>query len=211
MACSEWQQLAQKHADPPGTDGLYPWVVAISLTADLAWSFSDGLARVGFGTYGLHGTGDHKTGYIDKTGKLVIPATFRDAAPFYEGLALVYDDNGNYGFIDKTGKVVVPLKYDYAGSFSEGLAGVFLDGKYGFIDKSGNIAIRPQFTAASDFLHGSACVKIGGTVINPNPWTPNIGGGSPVYALIDKSGKTLKTPSADDCMQSKFIDRPWLN
>ncbi len=43
-----------------------------------------------------------KYGFIDKTGKLVIPCKWRQAFPFREGLAVVSDENDKYGYIDKT-------------------------------------------------------------------------------------------------------------
>ena len=52
-----------------------------------------------------------KFGFIDKTGKLVIPAQFDDAEPFSKGLAVV-KIKGKYGFIDKAGKLVIPAKFD---------------------------------------------------------------------------------------------------
>jgi hypothetical protein len=63
-------------------------------------------------------------GFMDKTGNLVIPAAFRGASDFAEGLSAVFlEREGKSGFIDKTGKMVTPL-FDVALSFSEGLAPV---------------------------------------------------------------------------------------
>lgn len=184
--------------------------IVIPISFDDASSFSEGLARVGFGEYGMHNTGDHKTGFIDKTGKLVIPATYRDAASFHEGLAVVTDGR-LYGFIDKTGKAVIALKYEVARSFSEGMAIVFANGKYGYIDKSGGFAISPRFSYASDFLSESACVKLGGETADPTGYQlPLFIGERSEYALIDKTGKIIKGPSSDDCMQAKWTGRPWL-
>ena len=52
-----------------------------------------------------------KWGYIDKTGREVIPCKYDDASSFSEGLAKV-KKSGKYGFIDKTGREVVPFIYD---------------------------------------------------------------------------------------------------
>ena len=83
-------------------------------------------------------------GYIDKTGKEVIPCRFYDTGGFYEGLARVWLDD-KWGFIDKTGKEVIPCIYDGADNFREGLAIVELDGKYGYIDKSGKEVIPCKY------------------------------------------------------------------
>ena len=60
--------------------------------------FSEGLARVKL---------NDKWGFIDKTGKEVVPPKYDETGNFHEGLAKV-KLNGKYGFIDTTGKEVVP-------------------------------------------------------------------------------------------------------
>ena len=89
-----------------------------------------------------------KFGFIDKTGKEVIPIKYDGAYIFSEGLASV-ELNGKWGFIDKTGKEVTPIKYDDAKSFSEGLAVVKLNNKWGFIDKTGKEVIPIKYDYAS--------------------------------------------------------------
>ena len=66
-------------------------------------NFSEGLAAVR--------AADGKLGYIDKTGKIVIPPQFLYARPFSEGLAAVSNDQFAFGYIDAHGKVVIPLMY----------------------------------------------------------------------------------------------------
>ena len=68
-----------------------------------------------------------KYGFINKTGKVVIPCKWRWARDFHEGLAAVVDANGKYGFINKTGKVVIPCQWRDADDFHEGLASVYDD------------------------------------------------------------------------------------
>ena len=75
---------------------------------------------------------NHKMGFIDKTGKEIVPPKYDDAGVFIEGLAKV-KLNGKWGLIDKTGKEIVPPKYDDAGVFIEGLAQVELNGKEFYI------------------------------------------------------------------------------
>ncbi|WP_462351775.1 WG repeat-containing protein [Capnocytophaga leadbetteri] len=79
---------------------------------------------------------DKKYGFIDKTGKEVIPIKYDDAESPSEGLAKV-KLNDKYGFIDKTGKEVIPIKYDYVADFSEGLAEVELNNKWFYINQKG--------------------------------------------------------------------------
>jgi hypothetical protein len=108
-----------------------------------------------------------RKGFIDKTGKIVIPAIYSDARSFQEGLAAVALNHRDYGFIDKDGKVVIPLNYAHAWPFSEGLAGVqekgmkdagAFGGKWGFMDKSGKFVIPPKYDSVGPFSEGLACV-----------------------------------------------------
>ena len=77
-------------------------------------------------------------GFIDKTGKVVIPCQWKDAWPFSEGLAAVQDFDKKWGYIDKTGKVVIPCKWLEAECFENGRAYV-RDEKWYYIDKTGKI------------------------------------------------------------------------
>ena len=134
---------------------------------DLAWEFSEGLAAVCL---------NDKLGYIDKSGKEVIPFIYDQTGDYYErfyelpdehdrpwafsdGLVKVESD-GKPSYIDKEGKQVIPIKYDDARSFSEGLAAVGLDGRYGFIDMAGNEVIPLQYDIAYDFIEGLGNVEL---------------------------------------------------
>jgi len=114
--------------------------------------FSDGLAAIA--REEKHPTVNWKIrrwGYIDKTGKVVIPYTFDNARTFSEGLAAVHD-GFHWGFIDKSGKVVIPLRYQYVHGFHHSLAAVAVkDGQWGYIDHGGVMKIAAQFSEAGDF------------------------------------------------------------
>ena len=103
---------------------------------------------------------DNKYGFVDKTGKEVIPCIYEEADNFSDGLALVRRvGEYNYGYIDKTGKVVIPCNYVYAESFSEGLAAVGNSkGEYGYIDKLGNLVVPYTYDSASNYEEGTALV-----------------------------------------------------
>src|SRR5947207_15985085 len=66
---------------------------------------------------------DGKWGFIDRTGKIVIPLQFDSANDFHEGLALV-TANGKNLFIDASGRSVITPQFDIVDHFSEGLAAV---------------------------------------------------------------------------------------
>lgn len=112
-------------------------------------AFSEGLSCVNY---------KGKYGFIDKSCKLVISASYDKAYSFSEGLAAV-SKNGKWGFINKTNKMIISAKYDNVGSFSENLAMVNVSGKYGYIDKKGSIIIKPQYSEAGYFSEGLALVK----------------------------------------------------
>ena len=83
---------------------------------------------------------DYRYGYMDKTGKEVIPCIYGGAWDFHEGIAKVCENeqySSKYGFIDKSGNMIIPIVYDYASYFSEGLAVVKKGDKWGVVDKTG--------------------------------------------------------------------------
>ena len=178
--------------------------------------FSEGLVSVA-----LYDLGDYTYGYMDKTGKLVIPYSYLSANPFSEGLACVENRNHNIVYIDKNGKVVITVTYDNAGSFSEGLALVskYEDDrpKYGYIDKNGKLVIPLSFAweGASSFSDGLARImkeeKYGyidktGKIVIPCIYdeAEDFCGGVAVvslngeFGIIDKTGKITALGIYDD-------------
>ena len=83
---------------------------------------------------------DGRWGFIDKTGKLVIPCQWKKVLWFSEGLAGVQDDNEKWGFIDKKGKVVLPFVWSNVQWFRNGRVRVqtVLGGGWHDIDREGN-------------------------------------------------------------------------
>jgi len=74
---------------------------------EVKYAFSDGYARV---------IQDGRWGFIDKTGKLVIPAQFDKAEDFSNGLAPVLKD-GSWGYINKNGDLVIDYQFRRAFGF----------------------------------------------------------------------------------------------
>lgn len=108
----------------------------------------------------VHSSGiGYAFGYVDRTGKLVIPYQFGSAQPFQEGLAAVSIDR-KYGFINTSGKVVIKPEYDAVESFKNGFARVKMNGKFGFIDKTGKLITKIIFDNAYDFSDGLAAVGV---------------------------------------------------
>lgn len=80
---------------------------------------------------------DGKWGFIDRTGKMVIPPTYDAAYDFSEGLAAVRVGNG-WGYINHDNKLVINIEHHVAEEFQGGLARVtWPGGKWGYIDQTG--------------------------------------------------------------------------
>jgi len=139
--------------------------------------FSDGLAKV---------TVNGKVGFIDATGKLVIPAKFYDAGRFSEGLAPFENAHEKWGYIDSTGRIVVPPRFDWAIPFEEGLALVQVGKLWGYIDNKGAVAIEPKFEEAESFSEGFAAIGYYDKDLEWMAATPRKGRW--VRRFIDKTG-----------------------
>jgi hypothetical protein len=140
---------------------------------------------------------DHdRAGYIDRTGKVVIPLCFDKVGVFSEGLAR-FERDQNWGYIDTGGSVVIEPRFPWAQEFYDGLARVQvtgqplgIDGRWGFIDKTGKVVIAPDYEegfgeksniGADDaeyaFHDGLATVRVGESA-----------------GFIDRSGKLVIPP-----------------
>lgn len=122
--------------------------------------FSEGLTFV---------RSNNRFGYIDNTGKEVIPCQFEEARSFTEGLAGV-KKYGKWGYIDKEGNTVIPFIYDSIMDFSEGLASASKNGWTGFIDKAGNTVVPFEYDGSMEFSEGLAWVSkdgLCGLIKNP--------------------------------------------
>jgi len=82
----------------------------------------------------------NKWGFIDKTGKIVIPPQYESVDNFSEGLAAVNNCNEAF-FIDPAGKKIVLGNFTFASSFLGGISrvnvGMNRDTQWGYIDRTG--------------------------------------------------------------------------
>ncbi len=107
-------------------------------------------------------TQDGKVGYIDISGKIVIPAGFTHGRDFSEGLAAVFSgkDDGWY-YIDPSGKRAFNGTFEKAEAFSEGLAAVANENlKFGYINNKGKNIVMPQYDEGYPFNDGIAGVRL---------------------------------------------------
>jgi hypothetical protein len=102
-------------------------------------------------------------GYLDTAGRVVIPAQFKDARPFSEGLAAVEVD-GKWGYIDRAGRMEIPPRFLRAKAFKNGRALVEVSPEdWRYIDRIGKVAIDLSFKwsiRAREFSEGLAAVYI---------------------------------------------------
>ena len=147
---------------------------------------------------GIYNTDDSKYGYMDKTGKIKIPAQYDDAYEFSEGLAVVaerYDYEelpdadtdafyGTYWYINSKGERVYTKEKVWLSTFKNGLAmakvGAF--GYLYYINKEFEKAFDGAFANAKPFSEGYAAVKIEGSTY-PHPILPD------KWSYIDMTGK----------------------
>lgn len=112
---------------------------------------------------------ENKTGFIDKSGKLVIGFDRFPAGTymgeFSEGLAPICFPRDpryaceNYGYIDETGKIVIAPRFKSGNGFSEGLAVVQTETSAGFINRNGEIVIKLEDPISFGFKEGRAAVR----------------------------------------------------
>lgn len=139
-----------------------------------------------------------KYGFVDKTGKEVIPARYRRAYDFNDGWAKVMLNDSIDCFIDKSGNEYF-LNTDYdtcANYFSEGLLPVKKNGKWGYINKKSKLVIPYLYNAVGQFHEGLAAVSTGGK----GKHDPDIGFYSNYkgkWGFIDVSGKLVIPMSFD--------------
>ena len=120
-------------------------------------------------------------GYIDSTGKEVIPPQYPLAGFFYDGLA--YAQIGDaLGYIDEKGNEVIKSKYPAAYNFNEGYASVMEDEDWGVIDKTGNMVIEPKFAGPVMFHNGLARFKLDRSLFS-------------TYGFVNTKGDTVISPT----------------
>ena len=139
---------------------------------------------------------DHKLGYIDGSGTVVISPELHSVRAeypvnylFHDGLVAVQVNIGSsklFGYMDKTGKFVIEPQFLSAGQFSCGLAYVEIgdSSKHGFINKQGEMVIEldPDIEAY-DFREGFAQFLVTDKLLSTYK-----------YGYINKAGKVAIKP-----------------
>jgi hypothetical protein len=162
-----------------GLFGLYGMDTKVILPAEyeLITDFSDGLACV---------VKNGKFGFIDRTGKFVVPMNYNFVIEgrFSDGLATVNIGGSNdpqkgftggkWGLINKTGEIVIPVEYEGAGLYGSGIVPVRKGASVGAIDITGKTVIPFEYQDLGTFNNGISFYR-----------------SDNMYGFIDNTGKKI--------------------
>ncbi len=164
-----------------------------------------------------------RVGYMDGTGRLVIPFATGQPALLSEGLLATLDPaTRKFGYMDRRGKMVIAARFKRATGFQKGLAVVrgrsknrrkLRLGKVGYIDRAGSWVIKPRFGNGRRFSGGLAPVAVGrkwgfidkrGKIVIPTRYTDARSfehGLARVsvnneWRYIDRTGRTIWQPAS---------------
>ena len=110
-----------------------------------------------------------KKGFIDKTGKIVVPIKYDSVDGFFDGMALVYKRDAGCGYVNTTGKEVIPLQYADGWAFEQGTVPVKKNDKWGFINKKNKPLTSFVYDDAQPFEEGLSVVTKDGKKGFVNP------------------------------------------
>lgn len=101
-------------------------------------------------------------GFIDRTGKMIIPAQYLSLSSFHGGYAVAQARNGKFGVIDLKGTWVIQPTFDELSGFQHEMAKATKNHKIGLIDLSGEWIVPPLFDAMKLQSKSSVLVKKNG-------------------------------------------------
>lgn len=130
-----------------------------SIKAKSAYSFHNGMAEVNMVVL-KDNKANYRSGFVDTTGRLVIPAIYDKAYAFYDKNVTWVRDPGSkeYYLINRKGEKINAPSWKKVGYFDEGLAAVYDEnGKMGFVNTKGKLVI-PCMYLGDSFSEGLACV-----------------------------------------------------
>ena len=156
-------------------------------------------------------------GFMDPTGKIVIPATYKSIGYFSNGLAWVKTPEDKIGFMDKSGKWIIEPKLSAAKDFdgTSGIARVRMNDEWIFIRKNGETFTAEGMVSSGDFSDGLAYARKGdlyGFINEKGEWVieakytkvRDFNGGfaavqiNELWGVIDKKGNVVCEPKFRD-------------
>lgn len=119
-------------------------------------------------------------GYVDGTGRMVLPPVYDYAFGFQvNGLAVV-EQKGRNGVIDRTGRFVAQPVYDSISPFQEGLAVVSRGDGYGVMNEQGRVITLRKYGYVNAYSDGRAMFATRGTGEEPQR-----------YGYLDRNGQEV--------------------
>lgn len=120
-----------------------------------------------------------KQGFIDKSGDLVIPCSYKNTSN-YNGKSVWFYDGNLWGVVDKNGtKTILGTGVQFIEEFSEGMAAIaykqFNEYSFGFINQAGEFVVPSMYSKVYNYSDGLAAVR---------NWNGD-------YGYIDKKGKVV--------------------
>lgn len=152
-----------------------------SLDASFVYPFNNGVAKV-YKSMFIHSQWMKAYGYVDKTGKNIIPFAFDQAQDFVAEVTWVRKIGElKYTLIDKEGNEIPTKKYNRVGTFSgeqNDLCAVFSGEKMGFVNTKGEEVIPCIYKGAQTFQDGLVSVMLADDPAYQ-------------YGFIDKAGEVV--------------------
>ena len=183
------EEFSRSGYAPVYIDAAKQWIFikpdgsVLNLANDLKFKTAFGFNVEGFHDGMLAVTKNDKWGFVDTSGKLVIPLKYDRVSRFNEGFGWG-ELNGSYVLIDKSGNenpIQIP-GIDELRNFSDGLIPFRLEGKmFGYLNTKGEIAIKAQFMTVGYFVDGVAWARDSNDKLG----------------YIDKEGKWIIEPTFD--------------
>lgn len=103
-----------------------------------------------------------KKGYMDTTGKIVIPMEYSESMGIQYGMVKLEKNYRKWGILKMNGEEVLPFEYEKIGSWNNNLARVEKPkGKWGYVNLKGEQVIPIQYSDATNFSQGVALVAKG--------------------------------------------------
>lgn len=123
-----------------------------------------------------------QSGFINRSGKVVIPPKYDRVEEFRESRAVVYIGS-NAGYIDPAGQLLIPAVFSTATPFEQGRAIVSKEGKYSVIDLQGKTVAEVPHRVMGDYSAGLVVVQRARAGATPS-----------AYGYMDRNGRMVIEP-----------------
>lgn len=140
--------------------------VVLDSMGKVLWEGSDLLSVSSFDEHGLAVftlKSSQLKGLVNREGKRLCKAQYKQIASFFEGLAAVQAEDQRWGFLRQDGSMAIRPAYRIVQQASEGLIAVKAEtrGGWRFIDTEGQLRIAGPFEQVTPFRNGVSLVRQG--------------------------------------------------